>query len=605
MKCLVVLLFVLMSFQVVAEEQYLVPIKNSQRLPVEASRAYTNYETVCVQENCYYVVDNETAAQMVKSGMADSYEPSVERYFFATPEQTTEIRGEQWMLSKDAIGWHKAKEYTDLLPDATNNSGKSVLAVMDTGADPHEDLAEVLWKFGDVYGLTYEDNFTGSMSARDQIGHGTHVSGIAGASMLNGGMASTGYGKVNILGMKLSSARTISSVEVLKAIDKLIELKKSGVPVTVVNMSFGGPEYSTAEYLAMKSLYEAGIIVVASAGNNKEDIGKVPVYPASHNFPNIIVVAALDQGMKLAAEYSNYGGATSIAAPGSDIYSTDLRYLAKYSRVGAAYTAYDSDIHDYSSAAFGDGWTNKDGIASYSVINTVTPPLVFSILNMKDDESHAFIVSVDTTILSNYPYQMYSIEYESEYKANSPLTEVPYAAKIKYYDETCINHPDQSYTFSLPREDIMFRFSGSCAPTWEESVVNKTMGGISATGQKPVIFWVNAFSNASYFRIKRLFMGGSLYPDSYIHMGGTSMAAPFVAGAVAAAKAIHPNITNKELIGLLYTTSRHILPTEQVKNGNQIDLYAFFKAVSECRSDQRSEERRVGKECRSRWSPYH
>ena len=82
MKCLVVLLFVLMSFQVVAEEQYLVPIKNSQRLSVEASRAYTNYETVCVQENCYYVVDKETAEQMVKDGMADSYEPTVERHLF-------------------------------------------------------------------------------------------------------------------------------------------------------------------------------------------------------------------------------------------------------------------------------------------------------------------------------------------------------------------------------------------------------------------------------------------------------------------------------------------------------------------------------------------
>ena len=31
-------------------------------------------------------------------------------------------------------------------------------------------------------------------------------------------------------------------------------------------------------------------------------------------------------------------------------------------------------------------------------------------------------------------------------------------------------------------------------------------------------------------------------------------------------------------------------------------LYAFEKFVSNIR---RSEERRVGKECRSRWSPYH
>ena len=31
------------------------------------------------------------------------------------------------------------------------------------------------------------------------------------------------------------------------------------------------------------------------------------------------------------------------------------------------------------------------------------------------------------------------------------------------------------------------------------------------------------------------------------------------------------------------------------------ELYTFFRLLA----DGRSEERRVGKECRSRWSPYH
>ena len=37
------------------------------------------------------------------------------------------------------------------------------------------------------------------------------------------------------------------------------------------------------------------------------------------------------------------------------------------------------------------------------------------------------------------------------------------------------------------------------------------------------------------------------------------------------------------------------------------DLYrtAFWPVAKEAWSDDRSEERRVGKECRSRWSPYH
>ena len=39
---------------------------------------------------------------------------------------------------------------------------------------------------------------------------------------------------------------------------------------------------------------------------------------------------------------------------------------------------------------------------------------------------------------------------------------------------------------------------------------------------------------------------------------------------------------------------------------SQVKLTDVFTKVGfECESDGRSEERRVGKECRSRWSPYH
>ena len=41
-----------------------------------------------------------------------------------------------------------------------------------------------------------------------------------------------------------------------------------------------------------------------------------------------------------------------------------------------------------------------------------------------------------------------------------------------------------------------------------------------------------------------------------------------------------------------------VLPSEK-------DFPYTIRLVSEVLSDDRSEERRVGKECRSRWSPYH
>ena len=43
---------------------------------------------------------------------------------------------------------------------------------------------------------------------------------------------------------------------------------------------------------------------------------------------------------------------------------------------------------------------------------------------------------------------------------------------------------------------------------------------------------------------------------------------------------------------------------KKVKKNNQ-KLLEIYKKIEGCVYQARSEERRVGKECRSRWSPYH
>ena len=42
-----------------------------------------------------------------------------------------------------------------------------------------------------------------------------------------------------------------------------------------------------------------------------------------------------------------------------------------------------------------------------------------------------------------------------------------------------------------------------------------------------------------------------------------------------------------------------------VGDPGRVALVAGFFDTKECEVSNRSEERRVGKECRSRWSPYH
>src|SRR2546430_5680865 len=54
--------------------------------------------------------------------------------------------------------------------------------------------------------------------------------------------------------------------------------------------------------------------------------------------------------------------------------------------------------------------------------------------------------------------------------------------------------------------------------------------------------------------------------------------------------------------------ARHVAPRFVMHERNEGILFEIARIVSESARqdlDDRSEERRVGKECRSRWSPYH
>ena len=68
-----------------------------------------------------------------------------------------------------------------------------------------------------------------------------------------------------------------------------------------------------------------------------------------------------------------------------------------------------------------------------------------------------------------------------------------------------------------------------------------------------------------------------------------------------------PDLTNEEEIGSLPEKQFRVMIVRMIQNlGNRIDKMqeTFNKDLEELKRN-RSEERRVGKECRSRWSPYH
>jgi subtilisin family serine protease len=184
--------------------------------------------------------------------------------------------------------------------------------------------------------------------------HGTEVAGIIGAKGNNAeGTAGVNW-DVSIYTAKIFNDRELvpntyvqwpswltepsnvaSLTRFVDASNRIIELRTTYKQnIVVVNMSFGwynGFPIPAANE-TIRRLNDAGILVVAAAGNNNLNPGSgprawagedTPFYPAAYELPgnNVIAVAASDQNDKL-TDFTNWGSWVDIAAPGVNIWST-------------------------------------------------------------------------------------------------------------------------------------------------------------------------------------------------------------------------------------------------------------------------------------------
>ena len=105
--------------------------------------------------------------------------------------------------------------------------------------------------------------------------------------------------------------------KILLAIDYAIKMHAD-----VMTNSWGGLDNSQALKDAIIAAGNAGIPFVIAAGNNARNIDSQPLYPASYNLNNMIVVGSHDQAIALGSR-SNWGaGTVDLMAPGVDILST-------------------------------------------------------------------------------------------------------------------------------------------------------------------------------------------------------------------------------------------------------------------------------------------
>lgn len=165
--------------------------------------------------------------------------------------------------------------------------------------------------------------------------HGTYLSGIIAASHTQGEICGIAP-NIKILPLKFMHGSKGEVKDAIKAIEYAYKLG-----VRIINCSWDGTEYDQDLKNTMEKYYD--ILFLCSAGKNKNDLDKIPVYPACYDLPNVISVAAIDNQGNL-YKYSGYGEKADVAAPGVDIYSCMPDRDYTYSSGTSAATAYVTGI---------------------------------------------------------------------------------------------------------------------------------------------------------------------------------------------------------------------------------------------------------------------
>jgi len=263
----------------------------------------------------------------------------------------------QWYLKK--INAYQAWDRVDV-------RGDYVIAIIDSGVQiDHPDLASNIWYnsgeildngidddgngfIDDIYGWDFvtdaadpNPHFTGEEDNEIGLIHGTFVAGVAAARANN---------KIGVSGVvpraRLMSLRALNNkgegrvYDVVRAIDYAIKMQAD-----IINLSFVGFGYSQSLANAIQRAYQAGIMIVAAAGNEEGEGGgynldETPLYPACHDGDeNMVIGVGATDSMDQKTSFSSHGHCIDINAPGLRFFSTTIyapnqeinnKYFTKY-----------------------------------------------------------------------------------------------------------------------------------------------------------------------------------------------------------------------------------------------------------------------------------
>lgn len=185
---------------------------------------------------------------------------------------------------------------------ARGNNGVKI-AVVDSGIAHHGDLRDKI--------AAERDFVDDDGRAQDNVGHGTHVAGVAGALSNNEVGVAGACHRCELLVARSFGPSGGTDADIARGINW-----SSNNGADVINMSFGGPERSGTLERAVNRSYDRGAVLVAAAGNGDSTQKN---YPAAYG--RVMAVAATNRDDKRAS-FSQRGNWISVAAPGVDVFST-------------------------------------------------------------------------------------------------------------------------------------------------------------------------------------------------------------------------------------------------------------------------------------------
>ncbi len=287
--------------------------------------------------------------------------------------------------------------------DYARGSSSVIVAILDSGVDlSHPDLKDHIWTNpGEIPGNGIDDDHDGYVDdvhgwdfventndpepdlsqgwLPDGADHGTIIAGEIAATADNAqGIAGLAFG-VQIMPLRIVDAfGRGDSANVVPAIRYAVDHG-----ARVINLSFSGTSLDPDLETEIERAYRQGVVVVAAVGNadGGTDLSQAPDYPACFNANGVrpvIGVAATDAN-DARASFSNYGGGcVDIAAPGTDVFSTEL-YRPQY---GDFTKPYDDG---WSGTSFAAPLVSGAAALLLSVHPTLTPDQIRTILQLSAD----------------------------------------------------------------------------------------------------------------------------------------------------------------------------------------------------------------------------